>query len=914
MASKNKTKEVKSVLTKNNKIRKNMLRNSWSTQRMLPNILTESLGKWRRIAEEIYYPNKIFKNLYDYTHDNLSFYSQDINRKYLPKTDYRYDIFEKISNDSYSFETSSIIKNGKEEFIGGDRGYSKNNLNQNDYEENLKSSYEPFEEFLIRGDLFGSKTYTIYDEHDVKGRMPRGSIDNETIINDYYNAGIVGGDINLYQKTAVLFQDHKINTLIGRFHTSNDISNNETIEFIDTAKTKYGNSHGRNLLKKGRSISPNSSEDNIHGYENPYCRVWTYHHQYSKLKHMIRPFIDENGNVKNVEEYDLLKKVRSNSIKRGIDGGDYLNRYGVLNKENGLLNITPITDKILTKQCMFSIENLAWKDMLLDKELTPEQIGPNGGRIMWFPPYDLSFRENVQVDWNETKFIGRGEPIVTYSNTKRTGTLSFTLLIDHPSIINLQQNINNNDVGEDYEGDLLRFFAGCDLPSIMRSKQSLGNEDINNNSVNNEFTSPNDDIYPSVSFNVYFPNNYSGNDEKDNWWKRLKDYEMASNKGFTGINIEVSGTTESYKYPVDNDLIQKLRSINNYEHIPSSVNPLNSTKKNNIDSFLNILYTLDEDNFKEVNAKKEKNSNLNKFIDNKNNETYFKIEIKGIASSHDSKNANELAKRRADSIKNMLKKYDIDGEFVTSTAVEDVIEENINSEDAKKARRCEVKITFFNNYQEYEINKMKEDALTTDLIKIEIEEREKEREKKSKYGYYNEADYFRLLELNDNLLYTKIREKIKYFSPAYHSISPEGFNSRLTFLHQCTRQGNTFETQIARNIAFGHPPVCVLKIGDFINTKIVITGFDITYENQNGIQWDLNPEGIGVQPMYAKVTLNIILLGGQSLDAPVSRLNNAVSFNYYANTGVYDNRADWTTYEGNNIASKYTYMPEENNS
>jgi hypothetical protein len=57
------------------------------------------------------------------------------------------------------------------------------------------------------------------------------------------------------------------------------------------------------------------------------------------------------------------------------------------------------------------------------------------------------------------------------------------------------------------------------------------------------------------------------------------------------------------------------------------------------------------------------------------------------------------------------------------------------------------------------------------------------------------------------------------------------------------------------------------------------------------MQWDMNPEGIGIQPMFAHITMQIEIIGGQSLAAPVSRLNNAVSFNYYANTGVYDDRA-----------------------
>jgi hypothetical protein len=73
------------------------------------------------------------------------------------------------------------------------------------------------------------------------------------------------------------------------------------------------------------------------------------------------------------------------------------------------------------------------------------------------------------------------------------------------------------------------------------------------------------------------------------------------------------------------------------------------------------------------------------------------------------------------------------------------------------------------------------------------------------------------------------------------------------------------------------------------------------------MQWDMNQEGIGVQPMFAKVTMQIEIIGGQSLDAPVSRLNNAVSFNYYANTGVYDNRADIAIYNETGITYSNLY-------
>ena len=156
-----------------------------------------------------------------------------------------------------------------------------------------------------------------------------------------------------------------------------------------------------------------------------------------------------------------------------------------------------------------------------------------------------------------------------------------------------------------------------------------------------------------------------------------------------------------------------------------------------------------------------------------------------------------------------------------------------------------------------------------------------------------------------------ITDKIKYFDPAFHSVSPEGFNARLTFLHQCTRQGSTVgsderSTGTAYNLAFGRPPVCVLRLGDFFYTKIIINNMSIQYETP---QWDLNPEGIGVMPMFAKVTLSFIFLGGSDLAGPISRLQNAVSFNYYANTGVYDNRAEMVQYDPNGSGREIKFKP-----
>jgi hypothetical protein len=151
------------------------------------------------------------------------------------------------------------------------------------------------------------------------------------------------------------------------------------------------------------------------------------------------------------------------------------------------------------------------------------------------------------------------------------------------------------------------------------------------------------------------------------------------------------------------------------------------------------------------------------------------------------------------------------------------------------------------------------------------------------------------------MVYDNLREKLKFFNPAFHSTTPEGLNSRLTFLQQSLRPGDTIpvvrtvggkdvlQYDNATNSAFGTPPVLVLRVGDFFHTKIIPDSLAITYENL-----DINPEGIGIQPMIANVSLNFKFIGGQGLAGAVDKLQNALSFNYYANTEMYDERADVT--------------------
>ena len=151
------------------------------------------------------------------------------------------------------------------------------------------------------------------------------------------------------------------------------------------------------------------------------------------------------------------------------------------------------------------------------------------------------------------------------------------------------------------------------------------------------------------------------------------------------------------------------------------------------------------------------------------------------------------------------------------------------------------------------------------------------------------------------MVFDNLKDKLQFFDPAFHSMTPEGLNSRLTFLQQCMRPGESIPTiktvngqavaqyDVAVNTAFGAPPILILRVGDFFNTKIAPNSLSITYE-----QLDINPEGIGVQPMIANISLGFNMLGGAGLKEPVDKLQNALTFNYYANTEMYDERAEAT--------------------
>ena len=1015
----------------------------------------------------------------------------------------------------------------------------------------------------LHSNIAGEGILNTYGEHE--GNGPRD-------INFTANRGIRFGITNTYsntltsddllKKTNDAFKNGKYDTLISRFKSGPDAVGENDIK--ETAYTKeYGLSHGRNLLKK-------NTKDDVNGYNNPYCRVWTHHHQYNRLMDAIRPFSEDDNSI--VTQGELFDRYNfsefSASARDGFGNGrQRLGEYGVINQKNGLVNITPIEgpaeNKVDIKNCMFSIENLAWRDVsgINNKAyqvggLSPEQKGPNGGRIMWFPPYDISFNESTNAQWNETEFVGRGESIYTYRNTKRSGTLSFKLLIDHPSIIDYWEGkgkskinsiINKDSELDDPEQQILRFFAGCDLLTASPQKNIPRVVNTTPSVLDEPQKTPETRV---VSFFVFYPNDYSGMDDDptnaitylvnglgsgyelqsngnivnltpkiEKYYKKsvistsgreqVGGYEIRFHDGVSLVKSPVcnetkamtfaSATTESgntiklalqigpedrrkpwwkrkWYYRCDkNKADEDLHKEKSYvDSRSASLNSLGTSEatttiltnnpdviSENLYSLTDVFVALTDGNSKDVLNGYYDINRVNEFKKIVSEGNIEKIVCNGFASqdggtaqkSENAKRNNELAEHRAKTVKDWLKKMGVTSKewevlhkkYVPFSGVTDVsstqrkyerrarIDIHIKTEQTKldvntytsgsqpssslsetyvvsqtQASNAYRADNYIPNYVDgvsnerfeddylvnhlnaqkraesvrlagnniaslamnlrnsvhdgnvnvngivYSIDRFSENAKSINN-KLYAYDREIYRmgdniaRNNISDGYYddrvdidsdgntmgssnktdnntvkanrydNESKFFELLEINEPVLHHKITDKIKYFDPAFHSMTPEGFNARLTFLQQCMRQGPTISASdngsvTANNLSYGRPPVCVLRIGDFYNTKIIVNTLDIQYDP---LVWDLNSEGIGVMPMIANVSIGFNFIGGSSLSGPISRLQNALSFNMYANTEVYDNRAELVEYDpsdGQTIKKYHPYYPNiENN-
>lgn len=738
------------------------------------------------------------------------------------------------------------------------------------------------------------------------------------------------------------------------------------------------------------------------------------------------------------------------------------------------LNIAPLRNPGSTniidgkvKKYMFSIENLTWRTSsepgFTYDDLPACEKGPNGGRVMWFPPYNLTFSDSSTASWNPTSFLGRPEPIYTYKNTTRTGQLSWSIIVDSPSMMNtvIEEQLKNMSP-EQVDSIMDSFFAGCvkyDLYNLALKFNKVPVNQLrtiqevlqNKNATPEEKTIVANEI--SSTQNAQFTNKKVGTDtivgetvvtnDGDNSNIETLDYQLLANelKNYVGyafyfdndypIGSYSNATTDPDKYDKWYSQYLSVRDKYNSTLAPNKVQvgiggPI--FDKTGINNFYDGVII---DNFTKI-EKEFIQDKLTKILNVDGTKVAIKFIGSASAPAEASYNIN-LSKRRISTVENWFKTqtvgdrtiskwieqgritltsdpqgessvipistgavsnsiictdniFDVDKNKVTSqsqwysipamacrrvaisqievtnipeqkwgckdnkcqivdggefgsqkecedsgkckpvgpilrfkcdpisgcTEVIDGTGDYLTMEDCMKScTKTNVKFSCRDGKCEQDINgefNSEQECITSGCGTQNPEPvitQESRLDKLVKEGVtkkilrslFSECDYFELIKDSNPMVYSTIKDKVKYFSPAFHSMTPEGLNARLTFLNQCVRPGQTIPVigtdgapkyNDAKNTSFGTPPVLILRIGDFYHTKIIPNQLSITYDP---LIYDINPEGIGIQPMMAKVTLGFDFIGGHGLAEPVAQLQNALSFNYYGNTEIYDERA-----------------------
>ena len=564
--------------------------------------------------------------------------------------------------------------------------------------------------------------------------------------------------------------------------------------------------------------------------------------------------------------------------------------------------IHPTNNDKDNKNFMFSLENLAVGTIerdsygVIDDEygtaIPLSEVGSFGGRMMWFPPYDIQINEVAIAKYESTVMVGRNEPMYNYMNSERTAVLSFTLLVDYP------EQLRNNDFrGENKNKVIADFFAfgGDQLPTTFNIEnwekqiKELEKEII-------EIEGPIDQAEPdsvkNYSLKIHFQNN-----------------EPAT--GETEINNVIN---KMYNNPYHYEIITGLDSaqdgngfgLNDKIYFQTG---LSKTSINPPDRYILTGGTYDQYNY---TGDCELNENLRNVYSNPENRKYYSITITAEASKlYLGKNENEyniaLGNRRVLAAKKLVESrlkaifpnegfndiiiksvpsFGSDGKSVAGS-----LADNMHEKDIKEERIATIKIERSTNPPENkkqtlnqkQIDDVAEIQIEINVLQLNIKKAKHEDVVKNNIFNERTADKDAILHGFESISDNK-------FYPVFHSQTPEDFHRRLTFLQQCTRQGaathyNTkkdeYGTLRAKNSVFGKQPICILRVGDFFNTKVIIDNVTIDY---NETTWDMNPEGFGMQPMIAKVVLQMKLIGGQSLKGPIDALQNAVTFNYYANS------------------------------
>ena len=584
----------------------------------------------------------------------------------------------------------------------------------------------------------------------------------------------------------------------------------------------YGTSDGESARPDGSNVQWKGSSE---------CRSFTMAEQYG----MFGVRADGSGN---------LMRFQGNGVADSVLEKSVMPRIYTVNP------VAPVDNR----KMMLSIENLAWsKDDI--KDLPMNEQGPNDGRIMWFPPYGLKLSEQESPSFDKTIFIGRVEPVYGYNGTERKATLNFDILIDTPPEANDYSN-RKFDLGE--------FFSGCVAQERKQKEKTKTKIPVERPKppVNNT------QKFSGSKSVLYFQNDIDIFDGT---------YEASGNQT---NNVPIPGTERSaysLNVPFDSNIAtltqwmtaQYNDKLNDYTIVVNIKASSSALAKNDYNMQLSfrrahelMLKVLERFNIaagttlglkspypaKTSYATTITIKNLNKAIDIMTTDGRIKFSIVGTGEEYsgspkDSDQESQLNNRKA----KVYRQATVESVEATSHLKPDDIKANTLSK-AEQARETE---------------KAAEKAALEEYAKASTATFPKE----SESGFHFPSGW----------------EKLDYYKPVFHSQTPYDFYNRYTFLHQITRPGQTIDVkaQVGSNSLFGRMPVVVLRVGDFFHTKAAINSIQF---DMSETTWDMNPEGMGMQPMYCKITIDMDIIGGMSLKGPINRLQTAVDNNFIANS------------------------------
>ena len=718
-----------------------------------------------------------------------------------------------------------------------------------------------------------------------------GAIDNEKFKNRNENISLTTvNNLNDANQNALINKEDAING--GAFHYDSD-TDFQGLFLQGDNKIRRGLVYFTSKLARNDKSSTipqdikqlylhNKGDDKaLYWKGNGSCRTFTVYDQYDNYNKLIR--FDGNNEKNSVLSHSVLPKIAPYKNDEGKDKHKYF----------------------------FTMENLAVK--VTDNDNCDK--GPNGGSWMWFVPYDVKISDNNSVNWSEINFLGRPEPIYSYQNSKRSLSLSFRLLIDTVSDIKkVEPTIQN------YYNYL---YACNDIATSNQLSQTQNTINLSENIIpKNEVKEvAEEERYEGNDYELYFKNDEYVVEETRNG---IMYFDFTANDScFENIEGNKINDRKFYVSGLTGDTILGINYFNNVDFKNLSYTAATEWINKKIKTSKKLEITIDGNSDYEFSAKYDKNNQndvetyghrlcLKRAFVYFRNYIYPKLDNIGTVLITDDKDGKE--------------KYDIVNDYekilgdnktsqLTGSWI-DTLDDYTEIEGKAKVGDCEITIYFSSGWIRFPIDPTKTFAKRNDISggrpyrnarissmyatpKDSVDTRskaviEKESKPVTQQAVSNTNIPNRQGEACDpelNLKFARLEKQNKFpigfqklntFTPAFNSQTPFDFTKRYVFLHQLTRPSNlNLKGNSVENTVFGRMPVFVLRYGDFLHTKAIANSinFDITEST-----WDLNPEGMGAIPIMCNVTMDLTLIGGQSLAGPLDKIQTADDSGFIANT------------------------------